>query len=136
MRSVLELEQWHRAASIYAVILGHFAALRTGRSAEAKDLLETAHARCDKSLWPYPIVRYLRKEIDEPTLLAAATDHEKEIDARCFVGLDCLMKGMKEKALAHFRWVKDHASQDSRRNSLQTAISLRELEAIDGKPGR
>ena len=71
---------------------------RDGQGDRAKTLLDDAAARCDRSAWPYPIVKYLRGEIDEPKLLAAANDNNKMTEARCLLGLEVLEKGKKDAA--------------------------------------
>jgi len=62
-----------------AVLLRHFSARRARRNDEARIVLDEAAARCDTTAWPYHVVKYLRGEIDESKLLAAATDNEKRI---------------------------------------------------------
>ena len=76
-KTVLDLAGWRGNWSLYAVLLGHFAARRDGAAKQAKSYLDDAAVRCDRSAWPYPVVNYLRGEIDEPKLLAAATDNGK-----------------------------------------------------------
>ena len=93
--------------SQYAVLLGHFYARRSGRNDEAEKLLEEAAAKCDTTAWPFAIIKYLRGEIDEPKLLAAAIDTSKMTEARCYLALDLEQKGRRDEALTHFRWVKE-----------------------------
>jgi hypothetical protein len=130
-RSALNnLERWKgENLSIYAALIGHAAARRDGNGDQAKVFLDDARARCDKSMWPYPIIAYLRAEIDEPKLLAAAADSDSMADVRCFLGLDVLLRGNKETAIGHFRWVKAHG----REASIPFAISLAELERLGMK---
>ena len=73
-RAVLDIQGWRDDLSMYAVLLGHFAARRDGRQDEARNLLDEAVVKCDPSAWPYPIIRHLRGELDEAGLLAAAVD--------------------------------------------------------------
>jgi lipoprotein NlpI len=129
LKTVLELEGWHGDLSLYVVILGYFAARRDGQPDEAKALLDDAASRCDTSAWPYPVVKYLRGEIDEPKLMAAANDDERRTEVHCFLGLWSLQQGKKEAALAHFRWVKEHGDPAV----TQYAISVIELDRLEGK---
>jgi tetratricopeptide (TPR) repeat protein len=135
-KAVLHLQGWRGNLSMYAVLMGHFAARRAGQGSQAKALLDEAAARCDTSAWPYPVVKYLRGEIDEAGLLAAAIDTDKMTVARCFLGLDALEKGRREVAEAHFRWVKEHGNPGffAYAMSLAGLNRLQESEAEDDGP--
>jgi hypothetical protein len=126
---VLDLEGWRGSSSIYAAVLGHLSARRLGQAAQAKSFLDAAAARCDTSDWSYPIVRYLRGEIDESKVLAPATDDDKKTQAHFLLGLDSLQKGRREAALAHFRWVGEHGSP----LDPQDTIARTELDRLGGK---
>jgi tetratricopeptide (TPR) repeat protein len=126
---VLRLEGWRGRGSLYAVILGHFAALRGGRNDQAKSFLDDAAARCDKSAWPYPVVEYLRGETEQAKLLAAATDNDKMTEARCYLALDLIQKKQTDAALAHFRWVKEHGNP----SFVEFRIALAELNRLTSK---
>jgi hypothetical protein len=126
---VLELEGWQEDLSIYAVILRHFSARRGGKDSEAKSIVDEAVAQCDASAWPFPIIRYLRGELDERALFVAASDSDKTTDVRCFLGVELLVRGKKEAALTHFRWVKEHG--DSAVAGYD--IALAELDRLEQK---
>jgi hypothetical protein len=106
-----------------------FAALRDGQPDQATKLLGEAERRCDTAAWPYPIIKYLRGEIDEATLTAAASDSDRMTELNCFLGLGCLQKEKREAALDHFRWVMEHGNPDL----TQYAISPAELDHLKGK---
>ncbi len=127
VKEVLRLNKWRGDLPIYAVLLGHFAALRAGQGNQAKAFLDDAAQQCDTSAWPYPVVKYLRGEIDELTLLSAAIDNDKMTEARGFLGLDALQRRRVEAAVAHFHWVKENG------NPLfnQFAMSVAELDRLD-----
>src|SRR4029077_165681 len=92
----------------YTVILAHFAARRSGdNSATARTL---AHKLSDS--WPVPVIRYLRGELDETGLLKLADDDDKRTEARCYLGLDLAIKGQKDEAHKHFRWVQENGNTD------------------------
>ena len=92
-------------------------------------LLDEAARRCDVSSWPYPIAKYLRGEIDESTLIAAATDDDRLTDVHCFLGLKAESENKKDAALTHFRWVKEHGNP----GFFQYAIGVCELDGLEGK---
>jgi tetratricopeptide (TPR) repeat protein len=109
-KHVLELENGNGAWSTYAVIVGSLAA-RIGKDDHtAKEFLGPLAAKLDTTQWPYPLVRYLRADLSEPGLLALATDDDKRTEAHAYVGLDLLAKGQPDRAIEHFRWVKEHGN--------------------------
>jgi lipoprotein NlpI len=134
-RMVLDLDGWRAHWSQYAMLLLHFNARRAGRNDEATKLLNEAADKCDTATWPYPIVEYLRGEIDEPKLLAASTDRDKMTETRCYLGLDMEAKGRPDEAIAHFKWVKDHGVSTFHEYSMALA-ELDRLAARTGPTGR
>lgn len=127
VKKVLHLENSRGDVPICAVLLGHFAAHQAGQSDQARAFLDDAAKRGDVSSWPYPVVEYLRGELDEPKLLAAAIDNDQMTEARCFLGLDTLRQGRIETAIGHLHWVKE--TGNPRFN--QYAMSLAELDRLD-----
>jgi tetratricopeptide (TPR) repeat protein len=125
-KSVIDLQAWKEELATYAVILGHFAARQATDEAGAKKFLKDATGKLDDA-WPYPVVQFLRGEIEEPVLLAQATDDDKRTDARCFLGLDLALKGHTNEALVHFRWVKDHGNT----TFVEYTIAVTELERLE-----
>jgi lipoprotein NlpI len=108
-------------------ILGYFAARRAKDDATAKRFLKDSTARLDESAWPFPVIRFLRGEIDELALLKLADIDEKRTEARCYLGLDHALRGRKDEALAHFRWVKEHGA----RGFYTYRIAMAELERVE-----
>jgi hypothetical protein len=47
--------------------------------------------------------------------------------SRCFLGLDLLLRGKKETALTHFRWVKEHGNP----SFTEYDIALAELDLLE-----
>jgi hypothetical protein len=52
-------------------------------------------------------------EREEAGLLALAVDIDKKTETHGYLGLDCILKGRKDEALAHYRWVKEHGRRPS-----------------------
>jgi lipoprotein NlpI len=127
VKKVLRLQNWREDAPIYTVLLGHFPALRAGQGDQGRAFLDEAAKKCDSSVWPYPIVRYLRGEIDESKLLAAAIDNDRFTEAGAVLGLDALQKGRVGSALARFHGVKENGNPQF----AQYAMSLAELKRLD-----
>ena len=127
-RKVLELEGWRGEYSQYAVLWGYFGLRRAGNADSAKRLLDDAAARCDATTWPYPVIRYLRGELDQTAMLAAASDNDKMTVARFYLGLDLALKGRYEEAREHYRWVKEHGNP----SLFQFTHALAELDKLEG----
>lgn len=125
----LELGGWRGYHSAYAVIMGHLGGLRSEQPGQARTFLDDAEARCDTSSWPYPVVKYLRGEIDEAKLLAAATDNEKMTEARCYLGLKLIQQKQTEAALAHLHWVTEHGDP----SFLEYTLAQAEIDRLGGR---
>jgi hypothetical protein len=97
--------------------------------AHAKAMFEEAARRCDMAVWPYPVVKHLRGEIDEPTLMAAGSEGDRMTEVRGFLGLKALQEGKNDVARAHFRWVMENGNA----SYTQYAISLIELDRLEKK---
>jgi lipoprotein NlpI len=125
-QKVLELDGWKTYHSPYVVMLGHLSARQNGDETTAKQFLTNSAGKLAEE-WPLPVLQFLRGEIDEPALLKLATDDEKRAEVHCYLGLDHALKGRKDKAIAHFRWVKEHPVPQM----IETAIALAELERLE-----
>ncbi len=125
-QSVLDLQGWNGDLATYVVVLGNIAARQMGDEAAANRFLKDSAFKLDEA-WPYPAVKFLRGDIDETQLLKLATDDDKQTDARCFLGLDHALKGRKDEALTHFRWVKEHGNP----TFIEYTIAVAELERLE-----
>jgi tetratricopeptide (TPR) repeat protein len=125
-QDVLDLQGWKGDRSIYCVIFGHLAARQVGDAAAANRFLKDSKGKLDES-WPYPVVQFLRGEIDEPALLRLARDNGKRTEARCFLGLDHALNGRKMEALAHFRWVVEQGDA----GYVEYSVAEVELERLE-----
>jgi hypothetical protein len=129
---VLDIEQGKGDRSTYAVILGHLAARLVRDEREATNCIDLARTKQNALTWPYAVVKLLRGEIDERALLEAAVDDNERTDARCFLGLDRAIKGHKDEAFAHFRWVRDRGDPAS----VVYTLAVAELERGENADSR
>ena len=125
-RRVLEIQKWKGERAPYAVILGHIAAQQAGDVSGAKQFLKGSTGILMES-WPYPVVKFLRGQIDEAALLMLAADRDKRTEAHCYLGLDSALKGTRDKTLVHFRWVKEHGNPAF----FEYSIALAELDRLE-----
>lgn len=127
-QTYLKLKGWRDPKSQYMVLVGYVADRRAQRDAEARTLLDDAATKCDSSAWPYPIIRYLRRELTAQDLLAAADDSDKKTEARAYLGLALSLSGDRDEALTHLRWVRDNGNKAF----VEYAFALAELRRLEG----
>lgn len=110
-RAYLEQKGWQDERGLYIVLIGYFG-YRYGRDEDgARKLVEEAKVKCNTSMWPYPVVRYLLRELSSQELLTQAVDDDKRTEARAYTGIDLSLAGKRDEALAHLRWVKDNGNK-------------------------
>nr|WP_303652712.1 hypothetical protein [Paludisphaera mucosa] len=126
-RAAIEAEGWRGEHALRAALVGGFGARRAGMGDEGRRFLDEAAEHADASAWPFPIVRFLRREIDEPALLALAADRDERAEASCWLGYDHLFEGRGEEAREDFRRVVGHGSP----LALETFLAEAELERLD-----
>lgn len=126
--SAISSDGWKTSYSLYDAIAGHFGARRVGDTEAAKAFLDEADRKGNKALWPYPVIRYLRGEIDQKTLLEQA-DEKNDVDgmARCYIAFDELLDNKIPEARENFLWVKNHAPP----NFIEYIMAVAELDRLD-----
>ena len=129
MKKALEIGDLPRNSKAEVVLVGYFAARRAGQDVQAKKFLDDVAARFGKSDWPFPIVAYLRRDLDEVNLLSAAKDDSQKVQACCCLALDLQQKGKTDAARDHFRWVRDHARSTGLDYSI---LAVRGLDRMTG----
>lgn len=110
-KAILDAEGRQVRVSPYAIILGYITAKRAKDEAEARAFLGARAAHLEADAWPFPVVKLLRGELDEAKALALAANDDERTEARCYLGLNSLLRNRKAEALTHFRWVRDHGSK-------------------------
>lgn len=129
-QAIIDRHDWEGPTPISAAIVGCLGARRVKNQNAAQAFLDNADAHADKSLWPYPIVQFLRREIDEKALLDQATDDEEKAEARCRLAFVQLLNGQTDQARESFQWVKDHRSS----SRVETDLAAAELGRLEKKP--
>jgi tetratricopeptide (TPR) repeat protein len=110
-RTFLTVADWYRERSPYMVILGFIGFKQSGRIAEATEMLDLAAKRANATEWPYPVIRYLRQEINTQELMVLATDNGKMTEVRAYLAMMALLNGQPNEAAKHFEWVKANGSK-------------------------
>jgi tetratricopeptide (TPR) repeat protein len=127
-RAYVKLKGWKDDRAQYITIFGVFGDRRAQREDEARAFLNEAAANCDTAVWPYPVIRYLRRDLSAENLLAAATDLDKKTEARAYLGLDLILAGKPNEALSHLQWVKENG----RKNFSEYTFAVTELRHLEG----
>lgn len=129
----IKRQGWGDNHSAYMALAAHFG-FRQQRNDNpyAAKILEDAAAKLDAAEWPYPVVKYLRREITAEKLLEQATDNDKLTEAHAYVGLDLALAGSDEAALPHLKWVRDNGN----RNFVEYPLALSELARIEARAGK
>jgi len=131
-RAYVKLKGWKDNRAQYMAIFGAFGDRWAQREIEARQLLDEAAANCNTSAWPYPVIRYLRRDLSVDDLLAAATDPDKKTEARAYLGLDLVLAGKQDEAVTHLHWVKDNG----KKSFSEYAFAVNELGRLEGGAGK
>jgi lipoprotein NlpI len=126
-RAYVKLKGWKDERAQYMAIFGAFGDRRAQRESDARALLDEAAANCDTAVWPYPVIRYLRRDLSADDLLAAATDLDKKTEARAYLGLDLILAGQREGAFPHLQWVKENG----KKNFSEYTFAVTELRRLE-----
>lgn len=134
--SIAKADWSNKTWPIYAAIIGNLGARRAQDDGAAKTFLDDVESKADKSLWPYPVARYLKGEIDQETLLSLAGDDAKTTEARFYLAFDQLLNGRTDDARENFQWVQNHGTTAFARIAAAELDRLAEgLDiAADGEP--
>ena len=109
----------------YLVAIGYFAAHRVSDAPGADQLLKDA---VTPTVWPAPILQFLRGKLTEEQLFDAVTDSDKQTEAHCYTGLMALKRDDKDSALRHFNWIAQNGNQ----KFLEYRIASAELDRLKG----
>jgi len=129
--SYLRIKGWRDEQSEYMVLMKYFGLRQTNRPDDASKALDEAATRVDTSVWPYPVIRYLRHELTLERLLELATDNDKLTEAHAYAGLELSLNHERESALEQLRWVKDKGNK----NFVEYLLALAEIARIESAAG-
>jgi lipoprotein NlpI len=123
----LELSRGGNKSDIYMFVVAHFGYRQTERDGDAARILEEGLARANPKQWPYPVLRYLRRDISAQELLVLATDGDKKTEAQAYIGMDLSLAGKRDEALDYLRWVKDNGNK----NFVEYSLAISESNRIE-----
>jgi tetratricopeptide (TPR) repeat protein len=107
----IRLEGWQAEHSQYMFLLWYFSLRKLTKDDFAKAKLLNAIAQSDQADWPYPVLQYLNGSLSLADLLAQAKTNDNQTEAHAYAGLDLSIKGERDAALEHLRWVRDNGNR-------------------------
>ena len=97
------------------ILMAVFAYRELGKFADAENFLKQTSSQCDDSIWPYPVIRYMKNEIKAEELLAQAKNEQQKADAKTFIAYNHYQEpdGKNPKVIEELKWVADLNYRDS-----------------------
>ena len=144
----LRLSGWQGYRAPYMALVIYFGLKQSSKTEDAERILKKAAQHCEKSVWPCPIVNYLRRSLTLREVLeqaykpkqigTAITTNNREIgvytpagrrlptEAHTYVALDLALAGDTNQAYFHLRWVHDNGE----RQSFEYQLALSKLDQL------
>ena len=124
----IRVEGWRDEHSQYMFLLWYFSLRQVKKDEFAKTKLVDAVAQSDPTDWPYPVLQYLNASLSLTDLIAQAKTNDEQTEAHAYAGLDLSLKGERDAALEHLRWVRDNGN----RRFVEYEMSLAEIARLGG----
>ncbi|HKQ75970.1 MAG TPA: tetratricopeptide repeat protein [Blastocatellia bacterium] len=102
---------WQDDSAPKAALVAYLGYRMDKLSAEAAKVLEELSAKADSAEWPYPVIKYLKREIDAQQLVSSAKDADQLTEAHTYIGMNLSFNGDRNQATTHLQWVKEKGNQ-------------------------
>ena len=112
-RAYLVMRHWRDPRSQAMVLVAALSARQLNDEAKAAAILQEAVVNCDPAVWPYPIIRYLGRDLSAKDLIESSGSNARQTEARAVVGLDETFQGNSRDALEQLRWVNRYGDPSS-----------------------
>jgi len=122
---------WQDDSSPYAALVAYLGYRMDKLSAEAGKVLEEMAAKAAADEWPYPVIKYLKREINAQQLISSAKDNDQMTEARAYIGMDLSLNGDRAEAITHLQWVKEKGNPAL----IEYEMAWGELKRIEGMKG-
>lgn len=107
----LEQTKYRHYDNVWAVAYAYAAYRLSGQDIQASTLLNESKLKITDSLWPVPILKYLRGELKAEELIAFChQDVDRLTKARYFIGLKLYLDHNLPAAKAEFEWVSKNGN--------------------------
>jgi lipoprotein NlpI len=122
---------WSDDSAPYAALTAYFGYRKDKREDEAAKLIEEMSSKLDANAWPYPVIKYLDRQMTAQQLISSARGRDELTEARAYAGMDLSLGGNRDEAVVHLRWVKEKGEQGPG----QYAMALGELRRLESDVG-
>jgi tetratricopeptide (TPR) repeat protein len=125
-QAALKMKGWRDRSSAYLALIQYFGWREAKRDEDAGKILDEAMSQLDPHSWPYPVMRYLRREITAVDLLNTSMNNDEMTEIRAYLGMDLLLTGKSQEALDNFKWVKEYGN----RNFVEYPLAVSEMARL------
>ncbi|HEX4949033.1 MAG TPA: hypothetical protein VFZ34_20315, partial [Blastocatellia bacterium] len=128
----MQMKNKRDRAAPYIALFEYFGWRVANKEAQAKaalanEALTELQLQLNRGQWPLPVVKYLRGEITGEELLKQTSNNDEQTEARAYLGYDLSLRGKKDDAVPHLRWVKEYGN----RNFVEHPLAVLELHRIE-----
>jgi tetratricopeptide (TPR) repeat protein len=130
-RVYVSLQSWRDPLSPYMAVLAVLGSRKAGRPAEGERVLNEALVNLSPRAWPVPVLRYMKGDMSEASLLQTAVSKRQQTEAHAFIGLVRLQHGDRNAAREHLHW----ASENGVAGSIAGDVARAALSRISSSGG-
>lgn len=122
---------WQDDSAPYAALAAYLGYRMDRLNAEANKTLEEMAAKLDAKEWPYPVIKYLKRQITARQLISSAKDNDQMTEARAYIGMDLSLSGNPDEAIRHLQWVREKGNP----GFVEREMACGELKRIERRSG-
>ncbi len=109
----VDLRSWSDPEAMTAAIIGSMGAIRAEHRDDADPLLDDAGKPLHDTDWPKPILKYLKRFIDEKTLIEAAATNDQKSEAHAYLAIELSFAGKRVQAAEQLEWLVKNGNKRS-----------------------
>ena len=118
---------WQDESAPYAALVAYLGYRMDRSSTEAGVVLKDMAQKADAGEWPYPVIKYLKREINAQQLISSTRDTDQLTEAHAYIGMDSSLNGDRSEAITHLQWVREKGNQAL----LEYELAMSELKRIE-----
>ncbi len=126
-RAYIDLRSWSDPESTTAAIIGAIGAIRAEHREDADPLLDEAGKPLQETDWPKPILKYLKREIDEQKLIEVAATPDQKSEAHAYLAVNLSIAGKHADAAEHLKRLVENGNK----RSLSYDLAINEFRRAD-----
>jgi lipoprotein NlpI len=124
----IKMRGWRDTSAPYAAFAAYFGYRKDKLLSEADGLLDEMASKLNASEWPYPVIKYLKRNITAQQLISSAKDNDELTEAHAYLGMDLVLSENRDEGITHLQWV----SEKGNRNFVEYRMALGELKRLRG----